>query len=116
MTKEIEQKNKTIWKSMWIILIVSMIGFLSVILLSAYLIPEGIWQYLSVIAACIIFLVPCFYALKLEVNTGVYKCKKCGHEFVEKYSKALFAMHLGTTRYLKCPECKKHSWCKKKIN
>ena len=53
------------------------------------------------------------YALKLEISVGAYKCKNCGHEFVPTYKQALSAMHLSTTRYLKCPECKKRTWCKK---
>ncbi|MBR4087213.1 MAG: hypothetical protein IKK30_05085 [Clostridia bacterium] len=44
---------------------------------------------------------------------GAYKCKNCGHEFVPTYTQALNAMHAGTTRYLKCPECGKRTWCKK---
>ena len=57
----------------------------------------------------------CFYALKLEVSVGAYKCKNCGNEFVPTYAQALNAMHIGTTRYLKCPKCNKRSWCKKVI-
>ena len=44
-----------------------------------------------------------------------YKCKKCGCEIVPTYKEALNAMHMGTTRYLKCPKCKKRTWCKKNI-
>ena len=69
-----------------------------------------------IISIVIVFLIPCFYALKLEVSVGAYKCKNCGHEITPTYKEALNAMHLGTTRYLTCPECKKRSWCKKIIN
>ena len=34
------------------------------------------------IGICVVFLIPCFYALKLEVSVGAYKCKNCGHEIV----------------------------------
>ena len=67
------------------------------------------------IAVVVVFLIPCFYALKLEVSVGAYKCKHCGHEIVPTYKQALNAMHMGTTRYLQCPECNKRSWCKKVI-
>jgi len=116
MAREIEIKNKIIWRSMWVIMIVSMIALLSGLFLTAFLIPEGIWQFVSILALCIVFLIPCFYALKLEVSVGVYKCKKCGHEITPKYSEALGALHMGTTRYLQCPNCKKRNWCKKVIN
>ncbi len=113
MAKELEQKNKTIWTSMWAILIVSMTALFAGILISALLIPEGVWQLVAIIGICIIFLIPCFYALKLEVSVGAYKCKNCGYEILPTYSEALWAMHMGTTRYLKCPNCEKRTWCKK---
>ena len=113
MAKELEQKNKTIWNSMWAIMIVSITGLIAGILLAAFLIPEGVWQLAAIISVCVVFLIPCFYALKLEISVGAYKCKNCGCEIVPTYTQALNAMHMGTTRYLKCPECNKHSWCKK---
>ena len=116
MAKEIEQKNKTIWSSMWAIMIVSITALITGLLIAAFLIPEGVWQLVAILAICVVFLIPCFYALKLEVSVGAYKCKNCGHEMVPTYSEALNAMHMGFTRYLKCPKCNKRTWCKKVIN
>jgi transcriptional regulator with XRE-family HTH domain/DNA-directed RNA polymerase subunit RPC12/RpoP len=113
MAKELEKKNKTVWTSMWIIMIISMTALFAGILIAAFLMPEGVWQVVTILGICILFLIPCFYALKLEVSVGAYKCKNCGHEIVPTYSEALWAMHRGTTRYLKCPECNKRTWCKK---
>lgn len=115
MAKELEYKNKIIWKSMWVIMIISMIALFSGIFLSAYLIPEGVWQLISVFSLCVVFLIPCFYALKLEVSVGAYTCKNCGCQIIPKYNEALWAMHRGTTRYLKCPNCHKRTWCKKSL-
>ena len=116
MAKEVERKNKTIWISMWVIMIISMTALFAGILIAAFLMPEGIWQLITILGICILFLIPCFYALKLEVSVSAYKCKNCGHEIVPTYSEALWAMHRGTTRYLKCPECNKRTWCKKVLN
>ncbi|MBQ7935988.1 MAG: helix-turn-helix domain-containing protein [Clostridia bacterium] len=113
LAKEIARKNKTIWTTMWVIMTVSIIGLLAGCAAVYFFVPEGIWQAVSVIGICILFLLPCFYALKLEVSVGAYKCKNCGHEIVPTYTQALNAMHAGTTRYLKCPECGKRTWCKK---
>ena len=113
MAKEVEQKNKTIWTSMWVIMIVSIVALLVGICNFAFLIPEGVWQLVTILGICVVFLIPCFYALKLEVSVGAYKCKNCGHEIVPTYTQALNAMHMGTTRYLKCPKCNKRTWCKK---
>lgn len=116
MSKEIERKNKTVWTSMWVIMGVSITGLLAGLAIAAFIIPEGIWQIVAIIGLCAVFLIPCFYALKLEVSVGAYKCKNCGYEIVPTYTQALNAMHMGTTRYLKCPECKKRSWCKKVLD
>ena len=113
MAKELEQKNKTIWSSMWIIMISSMTALFAGIFIAAFLIPEGPLQLVTILGICVFFLIPCFYALKLEVSVGAYKCKNCGHEIVPTYTQALNAMHCGTTRYLKCPKCNKRTWCKK---
>ena len=113
MTKELEQKNKTIWSSMWVIMIISITALIAGILIAAFLIPEGVWQLVTILSICVVFLIPCFYALKLEVSVGAYKCKHCGYEIVPTYAQALNAMHRGTTRYLKCPKCNKRTWCKK---
>ena len=115
MAKELEKKSKTIWHSMWAIMIVSMIALFAGILTAAFLIPEGVWQLVTILGICIVFLIPCFYAVKLEVSVGAYKCKNCGNEIVPTYTQALNALHSGTTRYLKCPKCNKRTWCKKVI-
>ena len=115
MAKEIERKNKTIWSAMWIIMIVSMLALFAGIIAAAFFVPEGPWQLVVILAVVVAFLIPCFYALKLEVSVGAYKCKNCGAEIVPTYKEALGAMHLGTTRYLKCPKCNKRTWCKKVI-
>ncbi len=115
MAKEIERRNKTIWSAMWTIMIVSMIALLGGLFIAAYVVPEGPWQLVAIIGLCLVFLPACFYALKLEVSVGAYKCKNCGHEIVPTYSQALNAMHMGTTRFLQCPECGKRTWCKKVI-
>ena len=115
MAKELEKKNKTIWTSMWVIMIASMTALFAGIFVAAFLIPEGIWQLITILGSCVVFLIPCFYALKLEVSVGAYKCKNCGCEIVPTYKEAMNAMHMGFTRYLKCPNCNKRTWCKKVI-
>ena len=113
MAKELERKNKTIWNAMWTIMVVSIIGLIGGLAIIAFFMPEGPWMLVAILSLCVVFLIPCFYALKLEVSVGAYKCKNCGHEIVPTYMQALNAMHRGTTRYLKCPKCNKRTWCKK---
>jgi DNA-directed RNA polymerase subunit RPC12/RpoP len=115
MSNELEIKNKLIWNSMWALMTVSIVALLAGILIAALLIPEGVWQLVTILVACVFFMIPCFYALKLEVSVGAYKCKKCGEETVPTYREALNAMHKGTTRYLMCPRCGKKTWHKKVV-
>ena len=115
MAKELEWKNKMIWTAMWVMVSISLIALIAGILIAAFLIPEGVWQLVTILGIVVVFLIPCFYALKLEVSVGAYKCKNCGHEIVPTYTEALNAMHMGTTRYLKCPKCNKRTWCRKVI-
>ena len=115
MAKEVEKKNKIIWTSMWGIMGVSFTALFAGISISTFLIPEGVWQLVTILGICVVFLIPCFYALKLEVSVGAYKCKNCGYEIVPTYSEALWAMHRGFTRHLRCPKCNKRTWCKKII-
>ena len=116
MAKELEKKNKTIWNAMWIIMTVSILGLIGGLAIIAFFMPEGPWMLVAIISLCVVFLIPCFYALRLEVSVGAYRCKNCGHEIVPTYKQALNAMHMGTTRYLKCPKCNKRTWCKKVLN
>ena len=116
MARELERKNKTVWTSMWIILGVSMLGLFAGLAIAKFLIPAGIWQIVTILGSLILFLIPCFYALKLEVSIGAYKCGRCGHKIVPTYTQALMAMHFSTTRFLKCPKCQRRSWCKKSLD
>ena len=116
MAKELERKNKIIWSSMWAIMAVSITALIAGIFISAFLIPQGVWQLIAILGICVVFLIPCLYAVKLEVSVGAYKCKNCGYEIVPTYKEAMMAMHRGTTRHLKCPKCNERTWCKKIIN
>ena len=113
MAKELEKKNKTIWNAMRIMMTVSILGLIGGLAIIALFMPEGPWMFVAIISLCVVFLIPCFYALKLEVSVGAYKCKNCGHEIVPTYKEAMNAMHMGFTRYLKCPKCGKRTWCRK---
>ena len=115
MANELEKKNRTIWSCMWTIMIISITALIAGIFITAFLIPEGVWQLVAILSICVVFLIPCFYAVKLEVSVGAYKCQKCGYEIVPTYKEAMMAMHRGFTRHLMCPQCNKRTWCKKVI-
>ena len=61
------------------------------------------------------FLVCMAFALRIEQVAGYYECRECGHRYVPTYKSVTFAMHMGRTRYMKCPHCGKKSWQKKVV-
>ena len=113
LENKIKEKDKIIWRSMWVLTIISVIYLFFGILIVDFFMPEGVWQVVEALGVCVVFFILCFYILKLEVSVGTYKCKNCNHETVPSYSEAFWSIHIGTTRYLKCPKCNKKSWHKK---
>ncbi len=98
------------------------IGVLSVIILVGFNLVAAYFEMQTWLRVClavsgfVLGLVGIGFALRIEQTAGYYKCKHCGHKYVPSYQSVLWAMHMGRTRYMKCPECKKHSWQKKVIS
>ena len=113
LAKQDELKNKKLMTSMWTILITSAIFYIGILFIAISLLEEGVLLGTIICVSTMIFALAAFIALKFEVDAGYYECKKCNHKFVPTYKEVLWAMHMSTTRYLKCPECKKRSWAKK---
>jgi transcriptional regulator with XRE-family HTH domain/DNA-directed RNA polymerase subunit RPC12/RpoP len=113
MARVDEQQNKRLMTSMWTMIITSVIFYIGILSLSVSLLTEGPILGAIICASTAVFVIAAFIALKFEVEAGYYECKKCHHKFVPTYMQALMAMHMSTTRYLKCPECHKRSWAKK---
>ena len=116
MVKQKEENDKRLLALEWVIGILSVIVLLAPIIVAAYL-PMENWQR---IVLCFSGVIPCFvgifYAIKIEQVAGYYECKNCGHKYVPTYKAVNLSMHMGRTRYMKCPECKTRSWQKKVIS
>ena len=113
LAKQDELKNRKLMTSMWTLLITSAIFYIVILLLAVNTLEEGVLLGTIICVSTMIFVIAGFIALKFELDAGYYECKKCHHKFIPTYKDALFAMHMSTTRYLKCPECHKRSWAKK---
>ena len=70
-------------------------------------------RVLLIVLGFVHFVVGCGFCLKIEQGVGFYECKHCHHKYIPSYSQVLWSMHMGRTRYMKCPNCKQHSWHKK---
>lgn len=113
MVKKEEAQNKKLMMYENVIGFGSTISFLIQVLVAVFFVKNTTAQIILFILAFAFLIVGVSYALKIEAETGYYECQKCHNKYVPKYSSVYFAMHLGTTRYMKCPKCGKRSWQKK---
>ena len=103
-------------------IILSVIGFVissALLVISAILAEEEIINTASAITltavSTILVLIAIFYAAKVEHETGVYECRKCGHTFKPTFKAYILGVHTLTTRHLRCPKCEEKSWCRRKM-
>lgn len=113
MVKKEEMQNKKLMMYEKVIGFGSTISFLIQVLVAVFFVKNTTAQILLFILAFAFLIIGVSFALKIEAETGYYECQKCHNKYVPKYSSVYFAMHLGTTRYMKCPKCGKRSWQKK---
>ena len=99
-----------------IIICLTAIIVLAILIAFAIFIPMANWQRATLIITGIVqFLVIALCATRIEQIVGFYQCAKCGYYYIPTYSQTLLSLHLGRTRYLKCPKCGQKSWQKKKL-
>ena len=116
MIKQKEESDKRLLMLEWVIGILSCIILFVPIFIGA-LLPLEEWKQLAIIFSGFIpgFVGLCF-AMRIEQIAGYYECQHCKHRYVPTYKAVNFAMHMGRTRYMKCPKCGKKSWQKKVIS
>ena len=116
LVKQKEENDRCLLKLEWVIGILSIIVLLVPIIIGA-LLPMEEWQRIVI---CFSGFIPCIigicFAVKIEQIAGYYECKHCNHKYVPTYKAVNLSMHLGRTRYMKCPNCGKKSWQKKVIS
>lgn len=116
MVKQKEEADKRLL-NMEIVTGVICVAFMLALAVMASYAPLEEWVRITLI---IIGLIPLLIAmpfmLKIEQKAGYYECRECRHRYVPEYNSVLWAMHMGRTRYMKCPKCGKKSWQKKVIS
>ena len=85
------------------------------VLLAAYVTMATWLRVVLILFGFAVFLVGCFCALRIEQVAGYYACDACGHRYVPTFGAVNLAMHMGRTRYMRCPHCGKKTWQKKVI-
>ena len=114
--KQKEQADKRLLSIEVFIGITATIVLFALVFVAAFIQMET-WLRVSLIAfGFILFLAGCFYALRIEQVAGYYECEHCKHRYVPTYKAVNMAMHMGRTRYIRCPQCGKKSWQKKVLS
>lgn len=54
-------------------------------------------------------------AAALEMKSGTFECRHCHTRFVPTAKEYIAGAHSITTRWLKCPECGRKSFCKRRL-
>ena len=93
--------------------VITLVLYIALVMGVGFLPIKESTQVMIIMLATLLIVIMAFVALKIEQVAGYYECRKCHHRYVPTYSKVLWAMHIGRTRYMKCPECGKKSWNKK---
>lgn len=113
MVKEKEKAHKQLLTfEVFIGVLVSVILF-SLVFVASFAELENWLRIVLIAVGFTVFIIGIAFALRIEQTAGYYKCDECGHKYVPTYSDMLWSMHMGRTRYMKCPKCNEKSWQKK---
>lgn len=113
MVKEKEESDRRLLRMEVVTGVMSLVPLIAAIVV-ANVIPMEEWLGGLIVGICVIpLLVATPFMIRIEQTAGYYQCAKCGHKHIPKYASVFMAMHMGRTRYMKCPACGKRSWQKK---
>ncbi len=116
MVKEKEQADKKMFVLEYVIGIISVLFLLSLTAIAAYVEMQTWLKIFLIVFGFVVSMVGIVFALIIEQTVGYYECAICHHKYVPKFKSVFWAMHMGRTRYMRCPKCNKISWQKKVIN
>lgn len=114
--KQKEQADRRLLRIEVVIGIVCTLVLLATCVAAAYLELEEWQRIVIVVTGLVPFIIVFPFLLKIEQVAGYYECKVCGHRYVPTFKAASFSMHMGRTKYMKCPNCGKKSWQKKVLS
>lgn len=69
-------------------------------------------KVITIIGGCVAFGAAFIIAVILDRAAGHYECRECHHHFQPTIAAYLLGMRSPTKRYLRCPKCKKYSYCR----
>ena len=60
-----------------------------------------------------VFVAACVVIAGIVLSKNAYVCPECGKLFHPKWWRAMFSLHDGSDRVLKCPHCGRKGFCRK---
>ena len=111
-----EKFSKFLLTLEWVISTFSIIILLTFTGIASFVNMSELLRVLLCIIGIIIIIPGLHFCLLIEKDAGYYECKRCNYKYIPEYKQVLCAMHIGRTRYMKCPKCHKKSWNKKSIS
>lgn len=113
MVREKQEADRRLLRLEIVLGLVAVLPLIAAVVIAS-IIPMEEWKADLIVGLSVIpLLLAAPFAIKIEQKAGYYACKECGHRYVPKYANVFFAMHMHTTRYMRCPKCGKWSWQKK---
>lgn len=113
LKSKIEEQTKQLLNLEIIIGIISITAFIVLLMITVYFEFSQTIKIILSIIALFIFATGLITAMKIEREVGYYECSKCHYKYIPRLIPFWISMHMGRTRYLKCPKCHKYSWTKK---
>ena len=116
MRRQVEEKNRQMLNTEYLIGAPATIAGLVMCFVASFVEMPAWLRILLIAFALVMILTVAFIAVGIEQKAGYYECRKCHHRHIPTYWQTNLAMHIGRTRYMKCPECGRYSWQKKVLS
>ena len=113
MRRQIEEKNRQLLRTEYLIVIPAVVLGLVLILVTSFIEIPSVWRGTLIFFAVAMIVVFAFIAVGIEQKAGYYECQKCHDKHVPTFWQTNLAPHIGRTRYMKCPACGRWSYQKK---
>ena len=113
MRRQIEEKNRQLLRTEYLIVIPAVVLGLVLILVTSFIEIPSVWRGTLIFFAVAMIVVFAFIAVGIEQKAGYYECQKCHDRHVPTFWQTNLAPHIGRTRYMKCPACGRWSYQKK---
>lgn len=111
-----EEADKRLLAMEIVIGVFGSVFLLTMVLIASFVSMPDWLRYVLIGVGAVVLFAMAFIAVRIEQVAGYYECAKCHHKYVPTYAQVNLAMHMGRTRYMKCPKCGQKSWNKKVLH